>query len=362
MAITIKDVKGTFGQATSSQLAAFAADPTNGDLIVALVAIFNLAGATFGISDTASNAYTQIGSNVTQAGIPGTLALFYAKNITGGSGFRVTLTISASRHFAWTAWAVTGVDADPYNGDIMSAVGTTQTAAPGASAVTPAANSIHLGAMCVGSTTVPANPSGWNTTGVNGFTAGMDAAAGQEGFATNFDIFTAYKLSGAIENPQWDLTVAGQPWAALTASFKPGVAAGGGSSRRRRTMYGSPDRQREFYGSISGGRAVAAADTGTITLVAAVPKHTLYIQTIHVEVTTLAASEVWAFRDGAGTPVPVGGPVSAAALGHFDLDFGAQGLPLTEGTAFNLNISGATGAIGQVTWEGYKKLTAGAAA
>src|SRR5215510_4520709 len=120
------------------------------------------------------------------------------------------------------------------------------------------------------------------------------------------------------------------------------------------------DRQREFYGDISGNRAVAAADTGTIALVAAIPKHTLYIQVIHVQVTTLTASEVWTFQDGAGTPVPIAAQ-SAAALGHFDFDFGSQGVPCTEATAFNLVISGATGAVGRVTWEGYKKLTLGAA-
>src|SRR5262245_18908680 len=121
------------------------------------------------------------------------------------------------------------------------------------------------------------------------------------------------------------------------------------------------DRQREMYGDISGSRAVAAADTGVITLVAAIPKHTIFIQPLHVQVNTLAGSEVFTFQDGAGTPVPIA-VQAAGALGHFDLDFGSQGVPCTEGTAFNLAISGATGAVGRVTWEGYKKLTLGAAA
>ena len=121
-------------------------------------------------------------------------------------------------------------------------------------------------------------------------------------------------------------------------------------------------RRREFFRSISGSYHVAAADTGVIALVPAIAKHTIFIQKIHSQVTTLAASELWTFQDGAGTPVPVAAGVSAAALGHADQDFGADGAPCTEGTAFNINITGATGAIGWVTWEGYAKLTLGAAA
>jgi len=127
-------------------------------------------------------------------------------------------------------------------------------------------------------------------------------------------------------------------------------------------MHGAADRQREFFGTISGNYRILSTDTGIIVLVAARARHTTYIQLIHVEVTTLNASELWTFQDGAGTPVPIVPSVSTAAITHFDFDFGAQGVPCTEGTAFNLNITAATGAVGWVTWEGYKKLTLGAAA
>jgi hypothetical protein len=114
-------------------------------------------------------------------------------------------------------------------------------------------------------------------------------------------------------------------------------------------------RNREFYGSIGGSYRVQAADTGAIPLAPSIPKHTQLIQRIHVEVTTLAASELWGFQDGAG--VPIVPAVSAGAIAHFDFDFGPDGVPCTEGTAFVLNITGATGAIGWTTWEGFKKLT-----
>jgi hypothetical protein len=127
-------------------------------------------------------------------------------------------------------------------------------------------------------------------------------------------------------------------------------------------MHGASDRQREFFGYISGNYRVLSTDTGIIVLVAARARHTTFIQKIHVEVTTGSGAELWTFQDGAGTPVPIVPGVSAAAIAHFDFDFGAQGVPCTEGTAFNLNITGATGGIGWITWEGFKRLTLGAAA
>jgi hypothetical protein len=100
---------------------------------------------------------------------------------------------------------------------------------------------------------------------------------------------------------------------------------------------------------------VLATDTGVVPLVPAIPKHTIFIQKIHTEVTTLTASETWTFQDGAGNLlVP---SVSAGAVAHFDFDFGPDGIPCAEGTAFNLNIAGATGAGGWNSWEGYAKLT-----
>ena len=114
-------------------------------------------------------------------------------------------------------------------------------------------------------------------------------------------------------------------------------------------------RNREFFGNLGGSYRVQATDTGLIALIAAILKNTIYVQKIHVEVTTLTASELWTFQDGAGNPIVPS--VSAAAIAHFDFDFGPDGVPCVEGTAFNLNISGATGAVGWCSWEAFKKRT-----
>lgn len=116
---------------------------------------------------------------------------------------------------------------------------------------------------------------------------------------------------------------------------------------------------REFYGSVSGNYRALATDTGLIVLVPAIPAHTLFIQKIHVEVTTPTGAELLTFQDGAGIPIVPG--ISAAAVTHVDFDFGPDGVPCTEATAFVLNITGAVGAISWATWEGFKKLTLGTA-
>jgi hypothetical protein len=117
---------------------------------------------------------------------------------------------------------------------------------------------------------------------------------------------------------------------------------------------------REFFGSVSGNYRVAATDTGLIALVAPIPAHTLFIQKLHIEVTTITGAELWTFQDGAA--IPIVPSVSAAAVAHFDFDFGPDGVPCSQATGFQLNITGAVGAIGWITWEGFKKLTLGTAA
>lgn len=116
---------------------------------------------------------------------------------------------------------------------------------------------------------------------------------------------------------------------------------------------------REFFGSVSGNYRILNADTGLIVLVPAIPAHTVFVQKLHIEVTTITGAELWTFQDGAG--IPIVPSVSAAAIAHFDFDFGPDGVPCTEATALVLNITGAVGAVGQLTWEGFKKLTLGTA-
>jgi hypothetical protein len=120
-------------------------------------------------------------------------------------------------------------------------------------------------------------------------------------------------------------------------------------------MSDGAQRHYEFHGKISGSRRVLPADTNLVSLVAALPNYTLCIQRIHVEVIVPTGGEVWTFQDGNG--VPIVPSVSAAAVAHFDYDFGPDGVPCTNASAFLLNITGATGASGWISWDGFKAFT-----
>ena len=119
-------------------------------------------------------------------------------------------------------------------------------------------------------------------------------------------------------------------------------------------------RKRSFYQDISGSYRSVAADTGIIHLVAAPANSndTYYIQKLHIEITTVnGGGELYTFQDGAGTPIPIVPSIATSAIAHFDFDFGPEGVPCTQGTSFDLNITAATGAISWISWEGYKKRT-----
>lgn len=114
-------------------------------------------------------------------------------------------------------------------------------------------------------------------------------------------------------------------------------------------------RQVSYYQDISGSLTVTTAATSSTLVTARNTSQTIFIQKIHVEVTTSAA-QTWSFTDSAGTPVNIVPSVSTAAIAHFDFDFGPLGVPCTAGKNFLLTISSA-GAAGQITWEGYQKLS-----
>jgi hypothetical protein len=119
----------------------------------------------------------------------------------------------------------------------------------------------------------------------------------------------------------------------------------------------SADGYRRFYQDISGELAVAAG-TGDTTLVTVKDiYHTIYIQRIVVYVTTDAAQSA-SFEDSNGTAKKIAEvTTSPGDETRWDFWYGDRGVPLTEGKNFVLNVS-AAGLAGQITWEGYSKLTA----
>lgn len=118
-------------------------------------------------------------------------------------------------------------------------------------------------------------------------------------------------------------------------------------------------RLREFYQDISGSVVLTTAAV-TQDLIADKASETIFLQKVHAHVTT-GSAKTWDIKDKNGTPVEIAGPFDTTTDGsHFDQDFGARGIPLTEGKGLQAVIS-AAGAAGIITWEGYRKRTAGGA-
>lgn len=113
---------------------------------------------------------------------------------------------------------------------------------------------------------------------------------------------------------------------------------------------------RRLFKDVSTTLAIVAGVDPTGALIASPgSKYTIYLQKLVVLITTDAAPTL-TFRDSAGTPVPVSGTPANPGTGEFVLLDVTEGIPLTQGKAFNL-VASAAGLAGLVTVEAYAKLT-----
>ena len=106
--------------------------------------------------------------------------------------------------------------------------------------------------------------------------------------------------------------------------------------------------------NVSGSKRMITATDDQTLIAAPGALETIYIQKLHIEITTASAT-TWSFIDNAS--VPITRAVDVSTIGHVDIDFGPEGVPLTQANSFVLNV-GATGAAGWITWEAYRKRTA----
>lgn len=99
---------------------------------------------------------------------------------------------------------------------------------------------------------------------------------------------------------------------------------------------------------------VAAADTGTVTLVAAKAGWSVHVQRLMVTILTSAAQTL-TFQDAAGVVVERTDSAPGANT-QYIWDFGVNGKPLTVAQNFVMVISGA-GLAAHIQFEGYLKQT-----
>jgi hypothetical protein len=107
-------------------------------------------------------------------------------------------------------------------------------------------------------------------------------------------------------------------------------------------------------------RHVLATDTSTELADFITPRsaeHTIYIQRISFAPTTYATQN-FLFRDGAGTPVPIGqitvpGAALTTGVNQWVIDYGPEGTPLTKGEELDVIVS-AAGLAGRLVVEAYE--------
>lgn len=101
------------------------------------------------------------------------------------------------------------------------------------------------------------------------------------------------------------------------------------------------DFLRNYHKDVSADLTFATSYTGSDPLIACPSaKHQIFVQKIHVSVTT-SASQTLTFQDNASTPIVLCVVPSAPGVGVRTFDFEDEGIPLTLGKDLDVAVSGA---------------------
>lgn len=118
---------------------------------------------------------------------------------------------------------------------------------------------------------------------------------------------------------------------------------------------------RAVHRDISGNLLVAAATDDATLVTCRNANSTIYIQRIAFYVTTDAAQSM-VFEDSNASAKKIAEiPSSPGDESPWIFDFGDNGVPLTEGKNFVMNVS-AAGLAGHLEWDGYTRITSAVAA
>jgi hypothetical protein len=204
------------GSLAASQTATFGSSTSSGNLVAVTVAWGNSGGQTAPtISDNKGNTYTKLKEQSATAS--DAVAIYVAKNITGGASHQVTATSNGGTAFiSMGIIELSGADTATQAGATNSGSGAGPDTAPSAGSVTPASGDM---AVCVLSHNFANSPSltagtGWtrrtNVVGNTGVACGSETQAG----------------TGASVSGDWTTGSGVSNWAAAVAVIQ--VASGGG--------------------------------------------------------------------------------------------------------------------------------------
>ena len=114
---------------------------------------------------------------------------------------------------------------------------------------------------------------------------------------------------------------------------------------------GDYTRNRRIHENKSGDTSVTGDATLTTVRKAG---YSIFLQRAHAHVTTGSPGSTWTLQDSAGKKLS--GPFDAGTSGAaYTLDFGPEGVQLTEATDLKIDVSGA--ATGILVWEAYQRQT-----
>lgn len=120
-------------------------------------------------------------------------------------------------------------------------------------------------------------------------------------------------------------------------------------------MQKSPEWYRRVYQDISGALVATASTDDSALVTCRGTAWTVFLQHLTIAVTT-QANTFWSFEGTGGTPILFVTATNPAVGTVYDIDFGAEGVPLDAGDSFLLDVA-ATGIAGSIAWEGYQKQT-----
>jgi hypothetical protein len=281
--LDILDVQqGTHNTTTNAlALPAFAVNPSNGDTIIVVYAMYGTANNQAAPTDTGGNTYTQVGTEVSHSGVPRFLGLWYTHNITGGSSFVVTGHLTANSYQTAVAWLVRGDRT--YNSDFTTSGGSTGTSplTTGTSSPAPSSEAIFIGGLTWAAGPTVTAGTGWNTTGSHGFTSGMNTRASVPS-DFNVDLFTEYNYSVSTAlAATWGSPGGSSGYNAFVASFSSvtqsytltvvsGSGSGNFSAGSVNTIIAAAPPTGKVFDAWTGGTvANPAASTTTVTMPAA---------------------------------------------------------------------------------------------
>jgi hypothetical protein len=202
----------------SSGVVTFTNAVTTGNLVVVGLTIWNTTIPSNAITDNKGNTYTKVAEAI-QPGTTDHAALFYAKNVTGGSSFTVTSSVGGTI----SVHEYSGISTTSPFDKAASSTGTSATVSSG-TVTTTLASELYVGVMW--------SEGSASSTAGGGYTLREQEInnVANERQATEDQVISVATTTKAL----W--SIASNDWAAAIASFRAATTSGSGVMNNKKAM------------------------------------------------------------------------------------------------------------------------------